>query len=637
MVIGPSNDQNIAPGKRYLENILKLSFTDQYKSALLGTEAATLNHELGVKIECIPYLMHSGSRQMKSKVVDVINNSWLLHRSWTSFILEAVEKENHLNSETMIGLFISQVLYMNAGIPSIALPTDPIERAYWGDIRLQKTQKSETCKAWEKLITEGSAKSLASYNDLYYRNNKKTTAASNINTAPVIVYVDSMEEMEALSQLLCRFEDKKDVDLHIVTGGTMWGTLNQQAKSFIPSQCNKENGTVMDVFVHDISTLHDADNWNANNDILHRLTRILAVTQPRILIHSLDKSHQLYESIRLASETPKVTIINKPTEDISHALWMTELPIDTLSKWNSFSIKVMITTDKKPHALARSLNSASKAHYLGDDVELTILMDHSTDLVTQVFANTFNWEKGAKNVRHRIAQTNVPPIFAEAWYPANNDEYAIILNNDVELSRYYYTWAKYAILRYRYLESEKSRNMFGVGLYAPKLTETDPSGRHWFSPSSILKNAGYPEKSHEPYVMQSPSHSGAVFFPEHWREFHDYITARVADINGFSMQDVVVPELRSNEWVKSWRRYFEELIYMRSYVMLYPNFEGNDSSLSTVHIELKKKTMREQFANALSIYNVPLMEQDEISNLKSPDFENLPVLIFGANYPTTKN
>ncbi|CAO3626304.1 unnamed protein product [Mucor hiemalis] len=166
-----------------------------------------------------------------------------------------------------------------------------------------------------KLITGGGAKSLASYNALYYRSNKKTAAASNINTAPVIVYVDSMEEIEALSQLLCRLEHKEDVHLHIVI-----------------------------------------DTWN-----------------PRI------------------------------------------------------------------HAI----------------------------------------------------------------------------------------------------------HMFGVSLYAPKLTEADPSGRHWFSPSIILKNAGYPGKIHEPpYIMQWPSHSGAVFFPEHWREFHDYITARVTDSNGFSMQDVAVPELR---------------------------------------------------------------------------------------------
>lgn len=285
----------------------------------------------------------------------------------------------------------------------------------------------------------------------------------------------------------------------------------------------------------------------------------------------------------------------------------------------------MITTDKKPHALARLLNSATTAHYLGDDIDLSIIMDHSTDLVTQTFANNFKWKKGTKNIRHRIAQTNKAPIFVESWYPANNDEYAIILNNDIELSRYYYSWAKYSILRYRYLEPEKSRNLFGVSLYAPPLQETDPEGRHWFSPSQVLTKAGLPQKSHKPYVMQWPSYSGAVFFPEHWREFHDYITARVADNIGFSMQDIMVPDLRSNGWIRSWRRYFEELIYLRSYVMLYPNFEGNSSSLSTLHLELKKKTMREEFADAISIHNVPLMEQDRINDLELPSYKDLPV------------
>ncbi|CAO3623847.1 unnamed protein product [Mucor hiemalis] len=127
-----------------------------YKSALYRTEVATLNHELEENIECIPYSLYSGSRQMKIKVVNMIKDSWLLHRSWTSFSLEAVEKENHLNSEIMIGLFISQILYMSAGILTIALPTDPIKRTYCGDIRLQKTQKSENRKAWEKLMREGS-------------------------------------------------------------------------------------------------------------------------------------------------------------------------------------------------------------------------------------------------------------------------------------------------------------------------------------------------------------------------------------------------------------------------------------------------------------------------------------------------
>ena len=242
--------------------------------------------------------------------------------------------------------------------------------------------------------------------------------------------------------------------------------------------------------------------------------------------------------------------------------------------------------------------------------------------MTQTLVNEFDWKKGTKYVRHRIAATNKPPQFSEAWYPAHNDEYAIILNNDIELSRYFYTWTKYAILRYRYME--KPKHLFGISLYAPKLIETDPHGRRWFTPSTILAENGYQEQSHEPFVMQWPSYSGAVYFPEHWREYHDYITARTADKAGFKMQEVLVPGLRSNEWNRSWRRYFEELIYLRSYVMLFPNFEGA-SSLSTVHLELKKRVMREQYADAVSIYNVPLMDQDKIVDTKLRDFEDIPV------------
>jgi hypothetical protein len=263
-------------------------------------------------------------------------------------------------------------------------------------------------------------------------------------------------------------------------------------------------------------------------------------------------------------------------------------------EWNSFDIKIMITTDKKPHALARLLNSATNAHYLGDKVDLTILMDQTTDKVTQTLVNNYNWKKGLKNIRHRIATSPKAPIFVESWYPASNHEYAIILNNDVELSPMFYIWAKYAILQYRY--ESFSEQLFGISLYSPQILETDPSGRRLFNASNIVQGNAY--------LMQLPSYVGAVYFPEHWREFHDYITARTADINGFEMQEIVIPNLRSSEWDRSWRKYLEELIYLRSYVMLYPT-----SSLSTIHLELKKKALREQFKDAISLYNVPLYTQ----------------------------
>ncbi|KAL9558190.1 hypothetical protein MBANPS3_001010 [Mucor bainieri] len=592
-------DQDIAPGKRYLENLLKLSFTTQYKSALLGTEGAALNMASKEKIECIPDTMHSGSRQMRSQAVDMINDNWLLHRSWIPYLMDAMEKREEEAAaaaaaaeatEPLLGLFISRTLYMTAGIPSIALPSDPIERAYWGDVRLQRTQRSETCKALEALAHDKETQPQL-YQDMLYRG--QPSLSSDMTAEPILFYVDAHDDFEHLAPLICRFEAKEEIDLHIVTSGHLRGVSDQQIKSALPALCGYDDFPTR-VIVHDLSIVHASADWSLVNDVLHRLTRILTVVRPVVMIHTLQNEAAI--SIDTASKIVRVPSIYLPAQDIAHVTWMTELSLDTLSKWNAFSINIMVTTDKKPHALARLLNSASSAHYLGDTVDLTIFMDQTTDQVTQTLANNYKWKKGAKSVRHRIATTPKTPVFVESWYPASNNEYAIIVNNDIELSPMFYIWAKYAILQYRYASFWD--HLFGISLYAPQVLETDPSGRRLFNASQTVEDG-------DAYLMQLPSYSGAVYFPEHWREFHDYITARMADINGFEMQEVTVPNLRSSEWERSWRKYFEELIYLRSYVMLYPTH-----SLSTVHLELKKKALREQFKDAVSLYTVPLYTHD---------------------------
>jgi hypothetical protein len=283
-----------------LENLLKLSLTKQYKSTLLGTEAALLNTEYKDRIECIPTSMNSGSRQMKSQVVDMINDSWLLHRSWVPFILEEIEKGNtNVSLEPLTGLFISRILYMNAGIPSIALPTDPIERAYWGDVRLQKSKKSETCKATERFIKNQDMKSLPIYDHLFYRNNGYRTASTETTlTTPIFIYMDSMESLENLATLVCKFESKEDVDVHVVVGGIR-KLSDMQVKSYLPHSCDK---SIVNVIIHDISVLYSPSSWGPINDLLHRLTRIMSVIQPKILIHNIDKENPFYSSIQSASK-----------------------------------------------------------------------------------------------------------------------------------------------------------------------------------------------------------------------------------------------------------------------------------------------------------------------------------------------
>lgn len=111
-----------------------------------------------------------------------------------------------------------------------------------------------------------------------------------------------------------------------------------------------------------------------------------------------------------------------------------------------------------------------------------------------------------------------------------------------------------------------------------------------------------------PYLSQVPCSWGAVYFPEHWREFHSYLMVRFSEA-WIPMNRHVVPHVRSNRWAKSWKRYFIELVSLRGYVMLYPNYD-NFLSLSTNHLEIGshvKEEPRSIYDQKKALFTLPLM------------------------------
>ena len=130
--------------------------------------------------------------------------------------------------------------------------------------------------------------------------------------------------------------------------------------------------------------------------------------------------------------------------------------------------------------------------------------------------------------------------------------------------------------------------MFGISLYQQKHLELPIQGRKPFNPRSFfatLFSAGRLDaKPNTPYLSQIPCSWGAVYFPEHWEEFHSFLAYRLSEYSVIPISTPIVPAVRSNLWLSSWKRFFIELVYLRGYVMLYPNFEGF-ISLSTNHLE----------------------------------------------------
>ncbi|KAI8333005.1 hypothetical protein BD560DRAFT_341079 [Blakeslea trispora] len=432
-----------------------------------------------------------------------------------------------------------------------------------------------------------------------------------------LVIADGAKQLVSLHPLLCRF---KKYPVHLVILGD--DLERERVKNALTeTNCQRH------VELHDFSSMKGLED-------IGEMAGLVSAIQPRILLQikpTEQPDMHKYNMIRAMAETHQITDISLPEKEIPHALWIPDLSLEALSYWNKVQIKLVVITDRRPHSLSRLLQSASKSIYLGDRADLMINMEQSSDRVTRLLVNSFMWRQGAKTIRHRIRKGGLMPAIVESWYPTDNNEYAVLLEDDIEVSPLFYVWSKYAILKYRYSgNSEAHRLMYGISLYAPRNLELLPAGRVTFDPNSVLLPAGYPE--HIPYASQVPCSWGGIYFPEHWREFHAYLVTRLKDLElpkDHQVRLISVPGSRSDKWKKSWKKYFIELVYLRGYVMLYPNFQAFEA-FSTNHVEFGTHVQSEKRQSVIGTFMVPLMQRDtilsQLPNQSLPLFEDLPVL-----------
>jgi hypothetical protein len=302
--------------------------------------------------------------------------------------------------------------------------------------------------------------------------------------------------------------------------------------------------------------------------------------------------------------------------------------------WNSIKIDLVLITDRRPQSLSRLLASTNNAYYFGDDeIEIAIHMEQSANLETRTLVQSFDFKHGHKKVRHRIRKGGLMPAIVESWYPSHNHNYGVLLEDDIELSPLFYSWSKYTILKYRYSGNEDAyKYIYGVSLYSPRNLELLPEGRRPFNPEPVLEQGGFSKRA--PYATQIPCSWGAVYFPEHWQEFHTYLTERLAKEDKYtgSYYNITVPGSRSERWKKSWKKYLIQLVYLRGYAMVYPNFQDFES-FSTNHLEFGTHVKQENNGRAqskLEQFLVPLMQRDtiltQLPDQQLPDFERLPLM-----------
>ncbi|KAI9489820.1 hypothetical protein BDB00DRAFT_931665 [Zychaea mexicana] len=625
-------DKDVLPGHRYLELLLKLAQTRTYRETLLGpgSKLALVDSSESSAVSCEPVDGH--------QFVDVVNSAWLLRSEWLSALSTYA---NDVNAP--LGYWISRHLKVEVGIQSVALPKGERENNADYTIRIISAATSppaaatDACASIEQYLANTNDDSYDSsttpsfINDVIFQGQTEsdedegdTTENGNIKQQAVMLLVDEEDHLDtAWLQLVCEMHTRGDNNaaVHLATTGR--GNLGA-------------NEVVTALTVHDAKCasslskdrIHDLQLKQPIQQLVPRLTRLVQSAKIQVLIHVQQDGLDAIQTMK--HMLPNVAIIGLPHRDLSHVTWMSELPVDTLHQWHDFTVKLVLATESDDAPpFQRLLQSVQGAGYLGDTVDISIFMEYTSNVKTQRLSETLFWPHGEKDLRHRIVPTNRASMFVESWYPSSDHEYAVILDDGMEVSPLFYIWVKYSILKYRYTPTPQ-RNLFGVSLYSPRMVDTGKV-RELFEPPS-----GY-----TPYLMQAPCSmgGGAVYFPEHWREFHDYMTARIADQDSHKLQTIEVPGARSRRWMHSWRRYLDELVYLRGNVMLYPNFEDN-ASFSTRHQLPEHSTKHADEDNldlpgaakaVAALYDVPLLvDTFTLPDRHLPDWGDLPVLdLFG--------
>ncbi|KAH7885858.1 hypothetical protein F5I97DRAFT_1876012 [Phlebopus sp. FC_14] len=416
--------------------------------------------------------------------------------------------------------------------------------------------------------------------------------------------------------------------------------LEEDLRKFLPTACKillqgytllafLYNTTGVDAITHKLTGDGCTVQYHPRSDVTFTFSHWLnSLSEVPDVVIGLDEQDSVSATFSLTLERHpylNTTLIRLPRSSLPHTEWMGSLTLQELRYWNVPEVTVSVITNDRPHSLQRLLTSIQETLFYGDKVALRINMDQTSDPETMRMVQNFDWEHGEVFIHHRVLHGGLLPAVVESWYPHCNDSYGLLLEDDVELSPLSYAWAKMALLRYRYGEaSGTSSNLFGISLYQQRNIELRPEGRRPFDARTLFQSNSLRNPT-TPYLSQIPCSWGAIYFPSPWREFHDYLSLRLSqDI--IPMTTTIVPHVRSNKWTKSWKKYFIELVYLRGYLMLYPNYE-DFVSFSTNHLEVGSHVRSQpegEYERKKKLFRLPLMPLPGVSSDKSPNILDLP-------------
>ena len=245
----------------------------------------------------------------------------------------------------------------------------------------------------------------------------------------------------------------------------------------------------------------------------------------------------------------------------------------------------------RPDSMENLLKSIVNAEYESDNVDLIISIDKG-ERQSQIIdvAKKVEWLHGNKTIRAFDERQGLRKHIIQCGDLTEQYDAVVVLEDDLEVSKYYYNYVKQMIFAY-----SNDEKIGGISLYKH---ETHPGVYRPFEPV----NNGY-----DVYMMQFAMSWGQCWTRQMWSKFKEwYLANEGADLG----RDGILPEYIARWNNQSWLKYYMRYIVESDLFFVYPYISlSTNASDAGEHCRIPNND-----------YQVPLLQGK--LEYRIPDFEN---------------
>mmetsp|Transcript_34149 Transcript_34149/g.102972 ORF Transcript_34149/g.102972 Transcript_34149/m.102972 type:complete len:720 (-) Transcript_34149:733-2892(-) len=267
--------------------------------------------------------------------------------------------------------------------------------------------------------------------------------------------------------------------------------------------------------------------------------------------------------------------------------------------------RLLVFANQRVESLRRLCVSLRRAH-VNETVDVTFLLEAHQPTEMYDFVRGFQWPHGQVQVVARHSRGGLINAIIEGWYPANDVEWGVFLEDDIEVSPHFLAYLQAA----RPL-CEAEHGCIGVSLYSPKLNEL-------VLPKVAITAKLERHNAESLYMAQVPCSWGAAYRPGSWRTFRQW--AQTQSQSSKYGGDLSLG--RGSGWAASWKRYLLELMLVMDWTVMYPYF-GNHSAFSTNHLEVGEHITANDLDHRAVDYTHPLLQAPVALSAPQVRFDHL--------------